>query len=162
MSKKSILLILMVAFVAVPAFSQWSEPVLLSNVNDPSAEDWAPFLSEDGLTLYFGRVRTSKSYYGRIFEAIRDEPVGPFTNLRMYYNTQESGVGWRLRLSERKTTNDPWPMGIEISELNKLEKYLGTPNLTGDELVIFFQVLDKPGGQHDIWMASRSYIIFYK
>ena len=73
--RESILLILIMGyFTTVPAYSQWSKPVPLSNVNHPSAEDWSPYLTDDGLTLYFVRVRTKDSYYGRLYEAIRDEP----------------------------------------------------------------------------------------
>ena len=172
--------LLFISFFIVPAFSDWSEPEPVFEVNT-KFEEWSPFLSFDGLTLYFARVRTSGSYFGRIFQATRDEPVGSFSNvrevpgninslsnahtfcpwvscdnLRMYYVIQESGIGWRLRFSERETASDPWPAGVEIKELNTLERYLYMPRLTADELVIFFQVLDKPGGQHDIWMASRS------
>ena len=182
MSKRgSILIILIISFLISPAFSQWAEPVLLSNVNDPSTEDWSPFLTEDGLTLYFVRVRTSDSYYGRLYEAIRDEPVGPFTivrkvpdpinspgnehflcpwvscdNLRMYYNSQKSGVGWKLKFSQRASTSEPWPLGTDVIELNNVGKYLTGPKLSGDELLIFFQAMDRPGSQHDIWMASRT------
>ena len=68
MSKKgSLLLIIFIATCfAVPAFSGWTEPVPVTVANDPSAEDWSPFLTVDGLTLYFARVRSSTSYYGKI------------------------------------------------------------------------------------------------
>lgn len=171
--------ILFMPIFSVTVFSAWPEPVTISEVNS-QYEEWSPFLSSDGLTLYFARVRTSESYYGRIFEANRDEPVGPFTtvrqvpgelnslnghvlcpcvscdNLRMYYHTEQTGIGWNLMLSERSSTTDPWPAGIEIAELNALGKYVQMPRLTIDELTIFFQVLDRPGGQHDIWMAVRT------
>ena len=180
--RKSILLILATIYLTAAAFSNWSDPVPVLEINT-EFEEWAPFLSYDGLTLYFGRVRTSDSYYGKIFEAIRDEPTGFFTtireapgelnalanahvlcpwvscdNLRMYYNTQESGVGWRLKFSQRASIEDPWPQGTDITELNNMGKYLTAPKLTGDELVIFFQASDMTGGigKHDIWMATRT------
>ncbi len=181
-ASKLLFFVLIVAFFSTSAFSGWTEPVPVIEVNT-SFEEWSPFLSFDGLTLYFARVRTSDSYYGRIFEATRNEPTGPFTNvrevpgminsllnghvfcpwvscdnLRMYYNTQEAGVGWRLWFSERKTASDPWPLGKEIPELNAVGKYIHMAKLTADERIIFFQGYDIPGdkGGHDIWMASRS------
>lgn len=170
------------AVFSASVFSAWTEPVPVTEVNT-QFEDWSPFLSFDGLTLYFARVRTSDSYYGRIFEATRDEPIGPFKNvrevpgminslsnghvfcpwvscdnLRMYYTTQKSGIGWRLWFSERKTASDPWPAGTEILELNRMGSYLVIPRLTVDELTIFFQAYNMTGGvgEHDIWMASRT------
>ena len=183
MNTRGILLsVLLISIFSLPAFSGWSEPVPVTEVNS-EYEEWSPFLSFDGLTFYFARIRTSDSYYGRIFEAIRNEPAGPFTtvrelpgeinslsnghvfcpwvscdNLRMYYATQESDIGWKLRFSERTTVNDPWPAGVEITELNRLGRYLYMPRLIGNELVIFFQAVNIPGsiGGHDIWTASRS------
>ncbi|NIP25719.1 MAG: hypothetical protein GWN67_15480 [Phycisphaerae bacterium] len=159
---------------------EWTEPVPLMEVNSELATEWTPFLSFDGLTLYFTRVRSETFYYGRIFEAIREQPYGPFTpvkeidgtlnsspghvispwvspdNLRMYYYT-ESSSGWELKVTERATDNDPWPIGTNISELNVLNGLHQTPRLTADELTIFFSSYDMPGGYggYDIWMATR-------
>jgi hypothetical protein len=159
---------------------EWTEPVPLMEVNSELATEWTPFLSFDGLRLYFTRVRSETFYYGRIFEAIREQPYGPFTsvkeidgtlnsspghvispwvspdNLRMYYYT-ESSSGWELKVTERATDNDPWPIGTNISELNVLNGLHQTPRLTADELTIFFSSYDMPGGYggYDIWMATR-------
>jgi hypothetical protein len=179
-ARVTVFVLLLAAFSSVPAFSKWTEPVPVIEVNT-EYEEWSPFLSFDGLILYFGRLQTPGNYYGRIFEAIRNEPDGPFTtirqvpgmlnslaghvlcpwvspdNLRMYYYTQVTGVGWKLMVSERATSSDPWPQGTEIYELNALGSFLTAPRLTADELTIFFQAVDLPGGsgRHDIWMASR-------
>ena len=178
-ARKYLCVIFLISLFSDSVFSAWTEPVLVTEVNT-EFDEWSPFLSFDGLTLYFARVRTSESYYGRIFEATRNEPAGEFTNviqvpgelnslnghvvcpwvssdnLRMYYHTEQSGIGWNLMLSERASINDPWPAGKEITELNSLGNYIQVPRLTPDELIIFFEILDMPGGQHDIWMASRS------
>lgn len=160
--------------------SRWTEPVPLTEVNSDSVEEWSPFLSYDGLTLYFARVRSENFYYGRIFEATRDEPFGPFTsireingtlnsspghvllpwvspdNLRMYYHN-ELGGRFKLMISERTSVNAPWPEGTGISELNVLGNQIQSPRLTSDELTIFFNAYDIPGGHgaYDIWVASR-------
>ena len=157
----------------------WTEPVPVVEANT-EYEEWAPFLSFDGLTLYFGRVRTPESYYGRIFEAIREEPSGPFTivrrvigplnsasdhvlspwvspdNLRMYHGHQV-GPTFMLEVSERASVGDSWPEGRGITELNKLCSRLTAPKLTPDELTIFFGAYSMLGGQgeYDIWMATR-------
>ncbi|MHC4657251.1 MAG: TolB family protein, partial [Planctomycetota bacterium] len=166
--------------VLAPGGLEWREPVAVTEVNTESAEEMMPFLSFDGLTLYFAKVRTQTFYYGRIFEATRPEPFGPFTsvsevsgtlnsssghvlspwvspdNLRMYYYTEVS-AGWELKVTERASENDPWPIGTNISELNALGNHHQTPRLTADELTIFFSSHNMPGGQgsYDIWTATR-------
>jgi len=162
------------------ALATWTEPVPLTEVNT-EYEEWAPFLSFDGLSLYFSRVQTYIPYCGRIYQARRNTSSGPFTsvieiselnesgayvlcpwvspdNLRMYYNTQSS-TRWQLKVSERASTSAPWPLGKGISELNQISNRLVEPKLTADELTIFFHRAEPtgPGGQwqHDIWMATR-------
>jgi hypothetical protein len=176
----SIIVGILVLLVLCPiASADWTEPVPLTEVNTKYYEEWAPFLSFDKLNLYFSRVRTDIPYYGRIYQASRDEPSGPFTsireiselnqphtyvicpwvspdNLRMYYHTQLSGL-WQLKVSKRTSINDPWPQGTNISEINQLARLIHTPKLTADERIIFFNVREDIAGneQHDIWMATR-------
>ncbi len=175
---KLLFTILFMTISSVSVFSAWTEPEPVFEVNS-DFEEWSPFLSFDGLTLYFAQL-SADGRNGRIFEATLDESVGFFTNarevpgdlnslyglvmcpwvspdnLRMYYYTQQTGIGWNLMISKRSTINSPWPAGTEISELNALGQYLTAPKLTEDELMIFFQIPDRPGGDHDIWTASRT------
>jgi len=139
-----------------------------------------PFLSFDGLTLYFARVRSDTFYDGRIFQATRQQPFGPFTevreidgplnssaghnllpwvspdNLRMYYHN-ESGGRFALMLTERTSATEPWPEGTSILELNGLGGQIQAPKLTPDERTIFFNAYEVPGEKraYDLWMASR-------
>jgi hypothetical protein len=180
MIKTFILAVLIFLFFRGLAAAGLSEPVLLTEVNTEPAEEWAPFLSFDGMTLYFSRVRSDSFYYGRIFRATRQEPFGPFTsvreipgdlnlspghdlcpwvspdNLRMYYHYEYQGI-FSLRFSERTSVDEPWPEGTEIVELNVLGEQLRAPKLTPDELNIFFDAYELPGGKggYDIWMATR-------
>ncbi len=159
---------------------QWTTPAPLTPVNSGSAEELSPSLSFDGLTLYFARLSSETFYYGRLFQASRQQPFGLFTevrevdgalnlsrghnffpwvspdNLRMYYHGEFSG-GSMLRVSRRTSVNAPWPEGTSILELNSLGHHLQAPKLTSDELIIFFDALDIPGGKggYDIWKASR-------
>jgi len=162
-----------------PTQSRWTEPVPLFEVNTETAEEWAPMLSPDGLILYFGRVRSPESDLGRIFQATRPSLSNPFTSvievpgplndangdvlcpwvspdgLRLYYNFQ-SGAVFRLQVSERSSTTDPWPRGTDLWELNVLDTRLHTPRLTADERTILFTGPDARGGAgYDIWMATR-------
>jgi hypothetical protein len=177
-TRTSLLLGALVFFVLCsPAWAQWTEPVPVDEVNTNN-DEWTPFLSYDGLTLYFARGRLGGTPDLRIYQATRDEPFGPFTavskigsltgnsdvwgpwvspgNLRMYYSV-DTGTTYRLKLSERPTVYDPWPNGTGISELNALGQYILTSCLTPDELIIVFVGYEVPGGQgdYDLWMATR-------
>lgn len=179
-NKKIFIFILITAFCTVPAFSKWSEPVPVTVANDPSAEDWSPFITTDGLTLYFARVRSSNSYYGKICAATRNDIDEPFTsaqvldcplnkspghqlcpwvscdNLRMYYHNEDGR--YRIMLSERNTIDEPWPAGKSIEELNRLGDKLQAPALSEDELIIVFNAYNIPGGKgdYDLWLATRT------
>ncbi|NIP26204.1 MAG: hypothetical protein GWN67_27470 [Phycisphaerae bacterium] len=162
--------------------TDWTIGVPVMEVNTEYAE-WDPFLSADGLSLYYSKGKTNTFYFHRLYQATRQEPFGPFTsikeiselnysgghiqdpwvsqdNLRLYYMRTEPGNYWRLKFSERASVNDPWPVGVNISELNVLNQMLRSPTLTADELTIFFSSFPTnpiPGGEggDDIWMATR-------
>lgn len=163
-----------------PTPGLWTEPVALVEANLDTAEEWSPTLSPDGLTLYFGRVRSEDSYYGRLFQATRAEPTSHFTSItevpgslndspahvysqwvspdgqRIYYTYQPDGV-FSLWVSERPSTSAPWTVARDLSHLNQLADRLQTPRLTPDERTIFFSASDVGGemGGYDIWMATR-------
>ncbi|NIP22292.1 MAG: hypothetical protein GWN67_00375 [Phycisphaerae bacterium] len=156
----------------------WSEPVPVNEVNTEYCE-WTPFLSFDGLSLYFARGRPSVDEF-RIFQATRPVPCGPFTsvgevsgtlnsssgnvmspwvspdNLRMYYFT-ESSLVYDLKVTERASDNDPWPIGMNIPGLDALGGRPQAPCLTANELIIVFSSYNAPGGVggYDLWMATR-------
>jgi hypothetical protein len=154
----------------------WSEPMPLTELNTPF-EEWTPFLSFDGLSLYFSRVHTDISSYGRIYQAIRDKRVGPFTsvrelselneagshilcpwvsqdNMRIYYMKQTGSV-FMLMIAQRSSTTGPWTHRSPISELNYLSGRGMMPRLMVDELTLFFCREATQEGQWDIWMATR-------
>jgi len=174
----SIIVGILVLLVLCPtASSDWTEPVPLTEVNT-NYHDKSPFLSFDGLTLYFCIENGPWGWTTRIYQATRTEPAGPFTtveeistlnisgahvadpwvspdNLRMYYCRTGGGRG-RLMVTTRASTNDPWLPGVEISELSALGNVY-TPSLTENELTIVFCGDSLPGGQGglDVWIATR-------
>jgi Tol biopolymer transport system component len=144
-------------------------------------QEGAPFLSYDGLTLYFSRQYVPGPYIGRLYGASRAVPVGPFTseeelttfsregyivnypwvspdNLRLYYYEVFCGGApfMSIKRSERPSTHDPWVPSTGVTELNALGS-VGTPSLTPDELTIVFTGDSLPGGLggYDIWMGTR-------
>lgn len=156
---------------------QWGYPVPLLKVNT-EYHDKAPFLSFDGLTLYFSRQDGPGGNRTRIYTARRQMPYDPFVsvdeidtlnysgghidyprvspdNLRMYYYETEGSMR-QLKVTERASADDPWRPGISISELNALGQ-VANPSLTKDELTIVFTGYEIPGGQggYDLWMATR-------
>jgi hypothetical protein len=155
------------AFLTGQAFAgQWTSPVLVGGVVNTSYDDSAPFISSDGLSLYF--VRNSQMY-----QATRSTPSGSFTsakaltalgagaidpwvstdNLRMYYY----GAGWVLKMSQRSSVLNDWSAGTPISSLNAIGD-VGSPTLTADELTMVF-VDGNPTGDGrgaDLYMATRS------
>ncbi|OHB64670.1 MAG: hypothetical protein A2168_02970 [Planctomycetes bacterium RBG_13_50_24] len=175
------LLFFMVLFLLLSSGSTllaWTEPVPVTRVNTEYG-DRTPFLSYDGLTLYFSRVDTPDFYYARIYQAIREYTSAPFTevieisslnysdghvhcswvspdNLRMYYHRTESGSRHRLKVSIRESINDKWPQGTNISELNTLGN-INDPSLTQDELTIVFMSNNITGsrGKYDLYIATR-------
>jgi len=175
--KTRMIFVAVFGLLAINGFSlgEWTEPVPVAEVNTEYAE-WTPFLSFDGLSLYFARGKGPGFYNFRIYEATRSEPYGIFTlvrevlrssghvhspwvspdNLRMYYYNDMSGQ-WPMKVSERASVNDPWPPGRDISELNALGGRYQTPSLTADELTIVFSAYGIPGGcgDFDLWMATR-------
>ncbi len=163
----------------VCALADWQEPVPVVEVNT-EFHDKSPFLSHDGLTLYFSRQDGPGFHYTRIYQATRPEPFGPFAsaeeisalnyngghvdyawvspdNLRMYYYRTESGSIQRLKVTQRKSVDEPWRRGSDINELNAIGN-AACPTLTQDELTIVFTVRDHPFGigGYDIWTATRS------
>ncbi len=159
---------------------QWTRPVPVAEVNLDEAEEWSPFLSYDGLTLYFTRLRAPDFYYGRIYQAKRAAPWGPFTvveevpgtlnsseghvlcpwvspdNLRMYYTLQVDACTM-LMVTERDFPDAAWPQGTPITELNMFGSRLQICRLTADELILAFSASDIAGGHggYDLWIAER-------
>ena len=106
---------IIMTFAATGVMGEWSAPVPVTELNTQYAE-FGPFLSYDGLSLYFSRANIpGSSTFIRIYQATRSTASGPFTqvsevstltssdghildpwvspdNLRMYYQTTETGI----------------------------------------------------------------------
>jgi hypothetical protein len=165
------MVILLAGILTGPVFAdQWTTPVpVTSGINSPY-DEWTPYLSYDGKSLYFSRLYTDTYYEARIFEAKRSQPSGAFTsvqevfstdnhvitpwvspdNLRMYYH-EESGV-WQIKVSQRASVNDPWSEGTVVPGLPSTS--VGFSSLSADELTIVFNNPDVGGW--DMYIATRS------
>jgi len=172
--KRAMLSLLFVLAAAQGLQAGWTTPVPLTEVNTAYNET-DPFLSFDGLSLYFTRSATSTFYYGRIYVATRANPWEPFTsvreiselnqsgtdvyspwvspdNLRMYYGKSPG----KVMLSSRASVDDPWSPGVQVSGLT-LAGGAYWPKLSQDELTIVFHSTPDSGGMGgtDLWMATR-------
>jgi len=110
----------------------WNQAVNIGpNINNPSYTDGEPWISPDGLELYFESYR----------------PGG--------YGLSD------IYVARRPTTSDPWDAPINLGPLVNsayTEQWL---SLSPDGLLLFFNDVDapyRPGGygSNDIWMARRA------
>ena len=170
----------LVTVLSATSPAQWSETVPLTEINDAFV-DKSPFLSFDGLTLYFSRQNMPGWYYTSLYQATRLGPNGPFQNvseiselkyfgghvdspwvspdnLRLYYFRTEPGSQSRLKWSQRNSVYQSWPQGDNLDELNALG-YVAHPTLSADELTIVFSGKNLAGGVggYDLWMATRGH-----
>jgi hypothetical protein len=176
-TRKNTFCAVLFAFLALSgsAPAQWTEPVPVTEINTENLREWTPYLSFDGLCLYFAQGRGTSGRHLRIYQACREEPSGPFTSImevlragddvyhpwvspdgmRLYYIVEE-GTDFVLRLSQRDSMYEPWPTGVQIPEINSLG-WIESVSLTADELILVFSGRNIAGGQggRDIWMASR-------
>jgi Tol biopolymer transport system component len=162
--------ILLSVVLVSSSLAEWTTPVPVESGINTQYGDWLPYLSYDGLSLYFAR-----DYSGypdaRIFEAKRSQPSGNFTsvsqvlsspnghvlspwvspdNLRMYYH-EESGT-WQIKMSQRAFVNDPWPQGNVVAGLPSVS--ICAPSLSSDELTMVF---NNPNvGGWDMYIATRT------
>jgi len=175
----SVVACMLVLMSFATASGQWSEAEAVNEINS-SYIDKSPFLSFDGLTLYFSRQSGPGWFYTRIYRATRPVASGPFQtvsemsalnfngghvdspwvspdNLRLYYYRTEPGSLSRIKMSTRPSETADWPEGANIEELNSLGR-LASPTLTSDELAVVFSGSGLAGGVggHDLWMATRA------
>jgi hypothetical protein len=149
--------------------AEWTAPVPVASGINTQFDEWTPYLSHDGKSLYFSRGYTDNDFYFHIYEAKRSQPSGPFTsvsqvyspdyhaygpwvspdNLRMYY-WHELPDDWRVEVSQRASVNDPWQQGTVVSGL---PGNICAPSLSADELTIVFN--NPHVGGWDMYLATR-------
>lgn len=121
-------------------FSDWSAPVNLGPVVNSTAGDFFPFISKDGLSLYFSSSLPTPC------DPNSATPAPPDCNYG----------GWDIYVSQRASTNDPWGprrnSGLTINTAYNEAR----PSLSPDGHVMFF-ASDRPGGfgGNDIYASRR-------
>lgn len=174
--------VMLVALSAVSIASAWTTPTPLSGVNSPYSDSWVT-VSNDKLTLYFGRSGIPGQYFNQMYMATRQSAADSFgnvtkiselaysgghvnnswispDNLHIYFSrTEPDGVSgtWRMKESTRATTSSPWGTPQNLVELNNIGQ-TGFPKLSADELSIVFDVFPYGSQTGSLYTASRSSI----
>lgn len=170
-------------FLCFGAYGAWTEPVHLSELNEPGFVTERPSVSSDGSVIYFVRWNRGISYY--LWEAQLNEETGLYEqqrvvseigriggqnifgvwlstdSKRMYHCWSDDDIiglpGWEraISMAERNSSDVPWRQVKNHFELQQGHNYLSYVSLTSDELNIMWL-----SGSNDIrkrvFTASRS------
>jgi hypothetical protein len=112
----------------------WGVPVNLGSVVNGPWHDIEPFLSANGLYLFFS-----------------DHP-------RPYYISHPGGFGWAdIWVTSRQTTSDDWGVPVNLGPPINTASDDGAPKLSPDSSTLYFNS-NRPGGYGglygDIWQAT--------
>jgi hypothetical protein len=184
--KKAISFILIIAIAITTSVAKadftFGKPINLDPpINSPSLEA-SPFITSDGLELYFCSDReggiggmdlwmvsrpTIDDQWGSLVnlgEPINssDREYGPYLStdgLTFYFASDRPGTLGDLDLwvTTRTTVNDPWAEAVNLGPLINSSENDSGPSLTPDGLSLFFYSR-KPGGFGgiDIWVTTRA------
>jgi Tol biopolymer transport system component len=159
----------------------WSEPVNLGPIVNSSSREAGPYISADGLELYFQSDRLGGQGDRDIWVTTRSaksepwsEPVnlGPMVNsssreaspclssdgLELYFQSdrlggQGDGDIW---VTTRKTTTDSWVEPVNLGPAVNGPALDGTPYISADGLMLFFRsIRGETYGSGDIWYSRR-------
>ncbi len=165
----------------------WGAPVNLGSPVNLGQSNQAPYISADGLELYFNSYNRSGGYglwdLWLTTRATKDDPwgipenLGPTVNssawdiapsissdgLELYFSSNRSG-GYGsddIWVSRRATKNDPWEQPTNLGPVvNSSASEVG--RLSSDGLLLFFadSRLFRPGGfgNIDMWITKRASI----
>jgi len=153
----------------------WSVPRLVLPVLDGS-DDQDPFVTEDGLSLYFSSTRPGTPSGSNIWlvereslEAVWGEPklvegintdvreANPYVSrdkLRLWFTRVDEMGDLIMHHSSRFSAEERWSASSVLGGLGGDAKGI-SPSLTDDELVLYFQ-RDEPSSGLDIYRATRA------
>jgi Tol biopolymer transport system component len=160
----------------------WEEPINLGSIVNTTDHDSAPFISPDGLSLYFESTRPG-GYGGwdiwvttratRADEWSKPINLGPPINtstddrsgsispdgLTFFFSSSRTGGSGStdLWISTRDTTNDPWGEPVNLGSTVNSSSVEDWPSISSDGRMLLFMSNRASGyGFFDIWMITRS------
>src|SRR6266550_488573 len=111
---------------AAPRFSDWSPPVNLGPVVNSIGPDFDPFISKDGLSLYFTGGRNRPGF------GLRD-----------------------IWVSHRASVNDPWEPPLNLGPTINTDAHESKPTLSADGHRLYFASNRAGGGDWDLYVSRR-------
>ena len=160
--------------------SDWNAPAQVGpNVNSSSA-DHAPYISSDGLTLYFASNRAGGSGTTDLWQATRASLTSPWTTptnlgplvnrayvdqgpsvspdgLMLFFSSDRPGGfgGYDIWMSTRTSQNDPWGAPVNLGPSVNTSSNDGGTSMSSDETTLYFDS-NRPGGSggYDLWQVS--------
>jgi len=160
----------------------WEEPINLGSIVNTTDQDGAPFISADGLSLYFESTRPGGYGGWDIWVATRatraeewGTPInlGPPINtsvddrsgsisadgLTLFFGSTRTGSlgSSDLWVTTRDTTNDPWSEPVNLGPTVNTSSDDGVPSISPDGRLLFF-MSDRAGGYgfYDVWVTRRA------
>lgn len=120
-------------------FLPWSTPTNLGFPINTNAGDFQPFISKDGLSLFYAITTCSTP------------PTGGAC-----FDDRDAFGGADIYVAHRDSVNDPWGMPKNLGPTINTPGLEVAPALSPDGHVLFF-ASDRPGGfgGNDIWMSRR-------
>jgi hypothetical protein len=159
----------------------WGEPVNLGPTVNSSHEEEGPFVSANGLSLYFAserpggegkmdiwmvtRTSTESSWsepvnLGPTFNSPQEdaEPCLSVDGLKLYFHSMRPGGygNQDLWIATRQTRDDPWQAPVNLGPSVNTPYHDGRPGLSPDGLTLLFNS-NRPGGlgRYELWMTTR-------
>ncbi|HUV62362.1 MAG TPA: M56 family metallopeptidase [Sedimentisphaerales bacterium] len=168
------------AYVAKADF-EFGEPVNLGPTINSGYDDGGPFISADGLSLFFDSSRPGGLGRGDLWVATRattdDDwgmPVnlGPIINsayedwepcvsadgLELYFDSERPGGygSFDIYMATRATQDDPWGIPQNLGSTINTSRGEGGASISADGLSLYFNLYGAGGsGDYDIWVTTR-------
>jgi len=167
------------------AQDSWGEPINLGPTVNSGDWEHTPFISADGLTLYFSSNRPGGSGMVDIWCTTRTTASDPWETpvdlgstinssaadaaiyissdgLSLYFNSTRAGGygGQDLYISTRPMCSDPWGEPVNLGQIVNSSAWDFTPALSSDGRFLIFGS-NRVGalGMDDLWLTTRETIV---
>jgi hypothetical protein len=161
----------------------WGVPENLGSIVNTESVEVSPSISADGLTLFFDSDRSGGYGNSDLWVTSRTatsepwgEPINPGPAINSYHkefapayssdgstlyfcsNRSGSEIGWELLVTRRAATGNNWSIPFSPASTTgnpAVFKTLCNPNISADDLILFFDCTLPGCGAVDIWVTTR-------